>query len=297
VFVTDCYRNALRGRTVTVQTSNPSGYDTISYPSGQVTDTFGYCTAVFYSSWAGRDTVTATVSGSPGNTVTRIFFRNLESAMWNLEECTGTVTADNLGNNNTGALVNNPAWIDGVLGHSLSFGGTDDAVNVYHSDGIDVGKDGQSYTLEFWFRNSVIPPSDSHFLTKSSYNYPFSMVLINNGTVQFRMWDGTNNPAVTSVNNLSDGYWHYVVCVRDAANDRTVMYIDGNYDGQANDSTIGDISNTNPLSIGRSMGEDFSGALDEIRIGKYAMSAGDVKARHTGIPVPLILPRHRVVQL
>jgi len=44
--------------------------------------------------------------------------------IWNFDEGSGTTVADLSGRNNTGTLVGNPVWVDGIAGKALQFNGT-----------------------------------------------------------------------------------------------------------------------------------------------------------------------------
>ena len=46
------------------------------------------------------------------------------------DEGTGTTVADASGNNNSGAFVNSPAWVDGFKGKALEFNNTDKGVEI-----------------------------------------------------------------------------------------------------------------------------------------------------------------------
>ena len=49
---------------------------------------------------------------------------------WKFDEGVGDTAADSSGNNNLGALVGSPTWVDGRLGKALSFDGVDDYVEI-----------------------------------------------------------------------------------------------------------------------------------------------------------------------
>ena len=284
VLVTDYYHNPLSGKTVILRTANPGGYDTITYPFGQITDTNGYCTAVLVSTKLGRDTISAVVSGEPG-TITYTYVQDISIAIWNFEEGAGTLTRDISGHGNIGILYGNPPYVSGKFGYALSFEGPGGYAGVPHNTGIDIGKPGKSYSIGFWFKSSNIPSGDAHFFTKTYWqNYPVSMVQDSAGRVQFRIWDGAANPVAISTNNLTDGKWHHIVAVRDADAKKILIYVDGSLNQQVVDSTTKDMSNTAPLTVGAGGGEDFSGVLDEVHIYNRALNASEVKAVYENTP-------------
>ena len=167
-----------------------------------------------------------------------------------------------------GELVNDPQFVQGVCGRAMSFAGKEDKFSVPHSDAIDVGREGESYSVSFWFRSEVLPkdPPDAHFLTKFGDPYPFSFVQVNNGFIQFRTYDGKICSIIDSTMDLCDGNWHFIVGVRDGERKRQILYVDGFLASSGRDGTEGDLRNRGVVTIGRSHGDDFHGVLDEIQL-------------------------------
>ncbi|NOZ20653.1 MAG: hypothetical protein GXP25_06140 [Planctomycetes bacterium] len=76
--------------------------------------------------------------------------------------------------------------------------------------------------------------------------------------------------SVVARSAVSDGAWHTVRAVRDVADGTLKIYIDGKLDGTAADTTRGDFSTPNPITIGAYFyGERkafFTGLIDDVKI-------------------------------
>ena len=172
--------------------------------------------------------------------------------------------------------------VRGVEGTAMLFAGKEDRVEVPHSDALNLGLEGQSYSISFWFSSSVLPETDpaAHFITKWGSPYPFSFVQFATGTVEMRTYDGKVVPGVDSGIDVSDGSWHFVVGMRDGAKRRLSLYVDGLLVSSCEDTTKGDLSNEGPLYIGRSHGDDFNGALDEVKLYDRLLSKDEIHAQY-----------------
>jgi len=207
-------------------------------------------------------------------------------AYWSFDEGSGDTVKDSSGNDNDGTLVNGPVWIKGIKGNALSFEGTDDCVEIPHSDSLDLGAEGQSYSIEFWIKctkaNFEKYP-DAHFFTKETFPYPFTITQYKDGKIDFRIYDGSSNPSVCSKESIMDGKWHFVVCMRDGKNKKLMMYIDGLLNIKGADRTAGNVNNQGSIKIGRSMGDDFSGAIDEAKIYNRLLTEDEIRAHYEAL--------------
>ncbi len=180
---------------------------------------------------------------------------------------------------NTGTIYN--ANLDsGVRGAALSFDGND-FISVPSSSDLDaLGQVGTSYSIALWFKTSV---KVDQSLTEKwiGQNYPFVLRgPIQNGEVYFALYDGTNNPAVSSGSDLADNTWHYVVATV-TRGEKLRLFVDGSLVSETDDTTVGDISNSGAFPIGaRSSWPSypFHGTIDEFRIYDRALSDDDISS-------------------
>jgi hypothetical protein len=212
-------------------------------------------------------------------------------AHWDFNETSGTTAADSSGNGNTGTLYNMDSsdWVSGKWGNALDFDGSNDYVSVPDDSTMDFGTG--SFSISLW----VI-----------ATNYNSQCMMIINGTsgggysgkrygfryddddVKFVVDDNTTKTVVaTTTNFLHGGAWHHVVAVRDRANDKMRIYVDGSQSVEGNDNTNNSIdSSSEPVYIGRdgidSSSKYVDGRLDDIRLYDFVLSSDDVEDIYDG---------------
>jgi hypothetical protein len=201
--------------------------------------------------------------------------------VWTLDEGTGTSAGDSSGNGRAGTLVNGPAWTAGVLGAALSFDGADDYVAVPHQTALNP----YPLSLSFWMRTSA---TGLHGVVNKYVASAFNgyQVYVNGGSLCAwymrdagnAVWDGGSCTLATS--GVTDGAWHHVVFVVDAAGGR--LYVDGvSRAARAWTGTPGAATTTTALSFGRYPGVAapyLPGALDDVRLYARALSSVEVTA-------------------
>lgn len=90
-------------------------------------------------------------------------------------------------------------------------------------------------------------PINSFFFTKSASNYSFSTRTIAGGLIRFAIYDGTNNPAITTSNSYCDDKWHTFVAVRNG--NTLYAYVDGIKQYSTSLTGLGNVDNTANISI------------------------------------------------
>jgi len=187
---------------------------------------------------------------------------------WSFDEGKGEEAADASGSGNKGTLIEEPTWIKGIKGSALSFEGSGDYVEVEHSESLDLGREGQSYAIAFWYKNANQPQetTDSHFIIKDAWPYPFTIVQRSGSTVGVWTYDKITASSVGTKKSVIDGKWHYIVCMRDGARKKLILYLDGKLEDAGDDKSEGDLNNEGVIKIGFGPGLDFDGCLDEVKI-------------------------------
>ena len=158
----------------------------------------------------------------------------------------------------------------------------------------------ESYTIEIWVKYTGDGGSgagDGTMIAKASpesgvERYPFSLGNMRKtgepGQIYFNMSDGADTVGIVSDSTtFNDNTWHHVACAHDATQDSITLYVDGVLQGGTTYTSLGNIANTEPLSlgVGAVTGSWFGGQLDEVRIWNVARSAADIQ---TGMYTQLV---------
>ncbi|MGE0486587.1 MAG: LamG-like jellyroll fold domain-containing protein [Gammaproteobacteria bacterium] len=188
-------------------------------------------------------------------------------AHWRLDEDAGSTAADSVGGHDGKVAV--PDWIPGQDGNALAFAGDD--VRVEDAAGLDRAGD---FTLASWFRYDGV---NGALLSKGKdvddLNYHLEL---RNGALMFAVAAG-GLVQVKLGEGFAAGHWHHVVVVVDATGGRLRGYLDG---AQVADVALAGMpaTNTRDLYFGSSEyeGDDWTGALDDIRLYGRALPAATV---------------------
>ncbi|MBR6287269.1 MAG: hypothetical protein IKR18_09870, partial [Bacteroidaceae bacterium] len=182
-----------------------------------------------------------------------------------------------------------PSFISGQKGEAISFNAASQAQSdcIYepHYTGMDIAAN--SFTLEFWYSSELgsLSTVDSYLLHKGSHAENTATgatgrwfgIEYKNGALYFAIDDNVTKTQVTLKNAASyfNGSWHHLVAVRDAMEKKLNLYIDGALVGSTADLT-GNIAEVENMVIGNvnvNFNNAFTGAIDELKIYKGAMSA------------------------
>lgn len=196
---------------------------------------------------------------------------------WKFDDGSGILARDSV-NANNGTLVNEPVWTSGKVGGALSFDGIDDYVNA----GNDTSLDLQDFTVTFWIK--TMQTTVGYIVTKWVSGIPQQnyMCTIRRATGNLGCWiyDGTNLPVVDAATFIQNGEWHHIAFVRDTSTDKIYLYVDGNLEAMAVDTTTGTIVTPANLIIGRKDPYYFNGTIDEVAIYKRILSASEIRQHY-----------------
>src|SRR5208282_2920375 len=229
------------------------------------------------SALANGTTYTATISGSQNSANVALStpivwsFRSQPLGLigeWQFNEGSGTTTADSTGNGFNGTLVGNVSWTTGLVGpYALSFSGghadvADNPILEFSST--------QSWSLAMWVYVPSLPGAWQGVVEKS----------LGTGN-QYGLWISSNNQW-TSQNSYADLYgptvstgWSHVALVSDGSAQTMTMYVNGvSVASSFNWAADG----TGDLYMGSDQsGENFYGALDDVRLYNIALSSSQVQ--------------------
>jgi hypothetical protein len=205
---------------------------------------------------------------------------NYTRALWHFDEGSGSTTKDASPNNNDGS-VSGPTWTTGRYNNALDFNAGSNRVAVGSSSSLNFGAK-ESFTIETWVKTAA---TRKNILVKyrESASYPayYQVYVRNDGSAAFQMrCSNAHQISLTTVTKVNDDKWHYIAGVRDSEDDKIYIYLDGKFEGEANDTTTGAITTTAGISIGKYYGGsslNFDGIIDEIRISNKSRSPLEIK--------------------
>ena len=227
---------------------------------------------------------------------------------WNFQDGTGSSTLrDQSGNALHGTLRNMEANEDWTMvtdsgrrptpeyakNNALHFDGADEYVEIPHSAEMNFGL--ADFTLSLWFKSSEAPPESTWDALWSKHNnayyhdleYWIGIAGSNQGAdagkvfacLGHRPSDGYAEYVYSNAPVL-DGAWHMVTMVRreEGGQRYLKLYVDAELQGSR--TTILNVDNTNPVTIGRGNYNNgygyFEGLIDEVRLYRGAVASGAI---------------------
>ncbi len=200
---------------------------------------------------------------------------------WKLDENTGTIANDSMGNSTAGTLTNSPTWATGKFNQAISFTGTNQHVLIADDPDFDFADD-EDLTLTTWFKHSAASAQE---IIMSKYNEAgYKIIMESDGDITCALdYDSTWSPTDSATSTLAtydDGNWHHITCVKTGATSLN-LYIDGVL--ITTDSSItatNTLTNTDPIYLGIDADGttlDFTGSLDDVRIYRYPLTTQQIK--------------------
>jgi hypothetical protein len=221
---------------------------------------------------------------------------------WPMDVTSGLTTFDISGNGNDGMLLNftGTPWVPGMMGNALAFDGVDDYVSPNSQSSIYDGL-GSPYSICYWVQ---APAQQNAFAYAEGTIGSPAIFIFGSGQFlpdadKFRVYlrnDQSTEPLAGVSNTVVyDNTWHHVAFV-DVAGQIT-LYIDGVVDtsnityeptrmpGMPGHGTF----SMNTASMGAlrrgTLCCQMNGALDDLRLYQFAMTATDVLIAMAGVPV------------
>ncbi|MFZ0034799.1 MAG: LamG domain-containing protein [Sedimentisphaerales bacterium] len=203
---------------------------------------------------------------------------------WKLDETIGNTTSDSADGNP--GTVYGAQWTTGRVGGALSFDGVNDYVDVGDKDNLDFGATA-SFSIAAWVNSNIDTYVDTAIVDKkridaggySREGYTFKIYM---DTLYFGIEDTSSNVVVTAGNTpIRDNKWHHVAAVRDTAQDKLYIYLDGVLDAApVVDTTIGTLATSRSFRIGYAQYYPifFDGMIDDVRVYNHALSQNEIVA-------------------
>ncbi len=196
---------------------------------------------------------------------------------FSFEEGQGDIANDKSGHDNTGALENNPKWVEGKYGKGILF-----SDGSYMNMGDSETLDGMSeLTVEFWLY--VNQMNNSNLIAKEDWNSSFHSHLYVGDMIYWgnSVSDRINTPAGTVITEE----WTHFVLQFDGTDKMWRIFKNGE-EAVSGPATIEEIPDTDvDFTMGGPDlgGGTLEGILDEFAIYNRALSADEIKQDMEGI--------------
>ena len=206
----------------------------------------------------------------------RSFTTNSLVGYWKLDEGSGNTLIDHSGNGNNAKVANssNLKWVTGKNGLALLL---NKSITQYgavpHNSTINITK---QITISGWIR--PVDRLGRQIISKGGTD-GYELLTLKSGKVEFRFnreSNGSTYSLLSNKNYPSDGKtWLHVTATFDGS--KSTIYFNGVQDISKTYSTTTIKSNTSEIQIGARKGTNqWSGALDEIRLYNRALTAAEV---------------------
>ena len=202
---------------------------------------------------------------------------------WKLDETTGSTFADSSDNNVAlpGSCSDCPVPTAGRVSGGQQF--TNDTISVPANSAFDWSAT-DSFSIELWMKRSGAVSTSEVLVgrAQSGGNLQWQVGINDNGNAFARLVavDGSGVSAdVTGGPDLTDGQWHHIVFIRDAAASQNKLFVDSsNVDNSATiNYTDGFDSAVAPVEIGSLNGAGFfNGSIDEVALHKLVLSDAQI---------------------
>ena len=245
-----------------------SGQEMIAWV--KVTDTFTSASDIDIYMYYGNSS--ATDAQDESGTYTADF-----SAVYHMDDASGGIT-DSTSNNHDGTEAGDPTYQQtGKIGNAISFDGTGDYFSCGDFADLLAGDD---ITVLAWVKFNTTSDYSGIVSKRISADYP-AWDLSSGASYQPRTFGKTGAGEAWNANATtagSTGVWYQVGFVRNTTADTVYLYINGASDGSSADNTVGDLSNADQITIGKTLDAELNGLIDEVKIlhGK-ALSADAIK--------------------
>ena len=203
------------------------------------------------------------------------------TGLWLFDEGEGAVAGDSSSQDNEGQ-IHGASWVDGKFGKALRFDGTDDWVEVQHSETVSF-EAGKSFSVTVHFKGTKVGGS------LAGKNYEDK----SQATPWYMLWNGGGNNKVTfflrdsanasvrpeSSTEIGDDQWHFVAGVANVDTGKASLWIDGTKEAELDFNTGDGYGTTEGVfHIGRHFDRYTNGIIDEVALYNVALTEDDINS-------------------
>jgi len=252
----------------------PSTANRIGQPTGTSYADSGVAAGTYYYKVTAEDA--AGNVGNPSSEASATVSLSVPTglvAAYGFDEGSGTSTADQSGNGNTGSLSNTLWSAGGKFGGALSFNGSNARVNVADSASLHLTT---GMTLEAWVKpTSLSNWSTVVFKERTGYYAEALYANTDNNRPSANVFTSGDND-LRGTAQLALGTWTHLAATYNGS--ALTLYVNGAATASA--AASGSIAtNTGALRIGGNSiwGEYFNGLIDEVRVYSRALTATEIQ--------------------
>ncbi len=195
--------------------------------------------------------------------------------MWLFDENSGNVAIDSSGNKNDGT-IHGAKRVNGKFGNALEFDGTDNWVEVPHSDSVAFEK-GVSFTITVNFKGTKVGGAlVGKNYEDTSQTLPWYLLWnagSNNLVSLYLRSTEEQNSRVDGTTDLGDDEWHFIVGRADASAKKVSLWVDGKMEIEGTmDTNDGYGTGEGVLHMGRHHNRYTAGIIDDVGLFNVALS-------------------------
>lgn len=223
------------------------------------------------------------------------------SAIWRMDEAAGTTLNDGTTNANTGTVTNATWRIKPLCQNEncLFFDGTGDFVSRADDADFDFLA-ADTFSFSIWFRHAPKTSGTEVLIAKHNATAGgYKMVMESDGDITCGIDDdltyGPEDFVTSTAATYDDDRWHHALCVKNGTSSLT-LYLDGQSVGTPDTSftSTGTLANANTFYLGidgNGSSNAYIGYLDEFRMFRVALSAGEAKTEYNNSVATRIAPQ------
>ncbi|MFA5061912.1 MAG: LamG domain-containing protein [Patescibacteria group bacterium] len=186
---------------------------------------------------------------------------------------TGVLDQSGLGNN--GGRQGGTSLVRGKIGQAMKFDGTNDFIDVGHSNtSLDLE---DRLTLSTWVKFNVLTGTFEEMIVKSGGYYWIGIT--QDGAdykPYFLIYNGTNR-TVTGVTSIKTGVWYHIVGTWDKNEGTMRLYLNGIFENSLPNITTSIFAQTANVYLGGDVTVRINGLIDDARIYNRALSATEIQ--------------------
>ena len=201
--------------------------------------------------------------------------------MWLFNDSSGDTAKDSSNNKNDGKIYGAKS-VNGKFGKALEFDGTDDWVEVQHSDTVGFTK-GTSFSITLYFKGTKIGGSlvgkNYEDTTEAKPWYLLWNGDTNNLISIYLRNTNDENSKIDGTIDLGDDEWHFIAAIADAGSKKISLWVDGKKDVEGDfDTSDGYGTSEGVLHFARHHNRYTAGIIDDVALFNVALSENEMNS-------------------